>query len=56
MNKDSDNFFAEMLLKGLGKDFYGEGSTAAGLAGVAADARAMRPRPGIVPPRRTAPA
>lgn len=30
MNKASDNFFAEMLLKGLGKDFYGEGSTAAG--------------------------
>ena len=30
MNKESDNFFAEMLLKGLGKDFYGEGSTAAG--------------------------
>ncbi len=30
MNKESDNFFAEMLLKGLGKDFHGEGSTAAG--------------------------
>jgi len=30
MNKESDNFFAEMLLKGLGKDFCGEGSTAAG--------------------------
>jgi D-alanyl-D-alanine carboxypeptidase/D-alanyl-D-alanine-endopeptidase (penicillin-binding protein 4) len=30
MNKESDNFFAEMLLKGLGKDFYGEGSTATG--------------------------
>ena len=30
MNKESDNFFAEMLLKGLGKDFYGAGSTAAG--------------------------
>jgi len=30
MNKESDNFFAEMLLKGLGKDFYGEGSTAVG--------------------------
>jgi D-alanyl-D-alanine carboxypeptidase len=30
LNKDSDNFVAEMLLKGLGKDFYGEGSTAAG--------------------------
>jgi serine-type D-Ala-D-Ala carboxypeptidase/endopeptidase (penicillin-binding protein 4) len=30
MNKESDNFFAEMLLKGLGKDFYGEGSTTIG--------------------------
>ena len=30
MNKESDNFFAEMLLKGLGKDFYDSGSTAAG--------------------------
>jgi D-alanyl-D-alanine carboxypeptidase/D-alanyl-D-alanine-endopeptidase (penicillin-binding protein 4) len=30
MNKESDNFFAEMLLKGLGRDFYGEGSTVAG--------------------------
>ena len=30
MNQASDNFFAEMLLKGLGKDFYGEGSTKAG--------------------------
>ncbi|MCX6362677.1 MAG: D-alanyl-D-alanine carboxypeptidase/D-alanyl-D-alanine-endopeptidase [Actinobacteria bacterium] len=31
MNKESDNFFAEILLKGLGKDFYEEGSTQAGL-------------------------
>jgi serine-type D-Ala-D-Ala carboxypeptidase/endopeptidase (penicillin-binding protein 4) len=30
MNQMSDNFFAEMLCKGLGKDFYDEGSTAAG--------------------------
>ena len=30
MNQESDNFFAEMLCKGLGKDFYGEGSTKAG--------------------------
>jgi D-alanyl-D-alanine carboxypeptidase/D-alanyl-D-alanine-endopeptidase (penicillin-binding protein 4) len=29
MNQMSDNFFAEMLCKGLGKDFYGQGSTAA---------------------------
>jgi serine-type D-Ala-D-Ala carboxypeptidase/endopeptidase (penicillin-binding protein 4) len=31
IDKDSDNFFAEMLLKGLGRDVYAEGSTAAGL-------------------------
>jgi D-alanyl-D-alanine carboxypeptidase/D-alanyl-D-alanine-endopeptidase (penicillin-binding protein 4) len=31
MNKDSDNFFAEVLLKGLGRDLYDEGSTDAGL-------------------------
>ena len=31
MNKYSDNFFAEILLKGLGKDFFEEGSTPAGL-------------------------
>jgi D-alanyl-D-alanine carboxypeptidase/D-alanyl-D-alanine-endopeptidase (penicillin-binding protein 4) len=31
MDKHSDNFFAEILLKGLGKDFSDEGSTQAGL-------------------------
>jgi D-alanyl-D-alanine carboxypeptidase/D-alanyl-D-alanine-endopeptidase (penicillin-binding protein 4) len=31
MDKYSDNFFAEIMLKGLGKDFYEEGSTQAGL-------------------------
>ncbi|HZL65205.1 MAG TPA: D-alanyl-D-alanine carboxypeptidase/D-alanyl-D-alanine-endopeptidase [Thermoleophilia bacterium] len=31
MNKDSDNFFAEMLLKGLGKDFTGAGTSDAGV-------------------------
>ncbi len=31
MNKESDNFFAEMMLKGLGRAFRREGSTAAGL-------------------------
>lgn len=31
MDKESDNFFAEMLVKGLGKDIYGKGSTAAGV-------------------------
>ncbi|MFA4965992.1 MAG: D-alanyl-D-alanine carboxypeptidase/D-alanyl-D-alanine-endopeptidase [Thermoleophilia bacterium] len=30
MNKASDNFFAETLLKGLGRDFYGVGSTESG--------------------------
>jgi len=31
MDKESDNFFAEMLLKGLGKDLYGTGSTLGGV-------------------------
>ncbi len=31
MNKSSDNFFAEMLTKGLGASFGGAGSTAAGV-------------------------
>jgi len=31
MDKDSDNFFAEIMLKGLGRDFHEEGSTQAGL-------------------------
>jgi serine-type D-Ala-D-Ala carboxypeptidase/endopeptidase (penicillin-binding protein 4) len=31
MDKQSDNFFAEMLVKGLGRDFRGSGTTAAGL-------------------------
>ena len=31
MNKHSDNFFAEILLKGLGKDFREHGTTQAGL-------------------------
>jgi serine-type D-Ala-D-Ala carboxypeptidase/endopeptidase (penicillin-binding protein 4) len=30
MNQESDNFFAETLCKGLGKDIYDEGSTKAG--------------------------
>ena len=41
MNKESDNFFAETLLKGLGKDFYGEGSTAAGTEASKAALHAM---------------
>ena len=41
MNKESDNFFAETLLKGLGKDFYGEGSTAAGTRASKAALHAM---------------
>ena len=39
MNKESDNFFAEMIVKGLGKDLYDEGSTA---AGTEADREALR--------------
>jgi len=31
MDKQSDNYFAEMMMKGLGRDFRNEGSTAAGL-------------------------
>jgi serine-type D-Ala-D-Ala carboxypeptidase/endopeptidase (penicillin-binding protein 4) len=31
MDKESDNFFAELLVNGLGKDIYDEGSTAAGV-------------------------
>jgi D-alanyl-D-alanine carboxypeptidase/D-alanyl-D-alanine-endopeptidase (penicillin-binding protein 4) len=31
MDKESDNFFAEMMMKGLGRDFRAEGSTVAGL-------------------------
>ena len=31
MDKESDNFFAETLVKGLGRDLYGEGSTDAGV-------------------------
>jgi D-alanyl-D-alanine carboxypeptidase/D-alanyl-D-alanine-endopeptidase (penicillin-binding protein 4) len=30
MNKESDNAFAELVLKGLGRELYGDGSTAAG--------------------------
>jgi serine-type D-Ala-D-Ala carboxypeptidase/endopeptidase (penicillin-binding protein 4) len=41
MNQESDNFFAEMLLKGLGKDFYGDGSTAAGTKASKATLHAM---------------
>jgi len=41
MNKHSDNFFAEIMLKGLGKDFNGEGSTRAGLEVSRANLAAM---------------
>jgi D-alanyl-D-alanine carboxypeptidase/D-alanyl-D-alanine-endopeptidase (penicillin-binding protein 4) len=46
MNKHSDNFFAEMLLKGLGKDFNGEGSTAAGTEASTAALAACGVEPG----------
>jgi D-alanyl-D-alanine carboxypeptidase/D-alanyl-D-alanine-endopeptidase (penicillin-binding protein 4) len=39
MDLVSDNFFAEMLLKGLGKRERGEGSTAAGAAVVRSELR-----------------
>ena len=39
--KDSDNFFAEMLVKGLGKDFRSAGTTAAGLRVSRATLRAL---------------
>jgi D-alanyl-D-alanine carboxypeptidase len=39
--KDSDNFFAEMLVKGLGKDFRSTGSTEAGLRVSRATLRAL---------------
>jgi serine-type D-Ala-D-Ala carboxypeptidase/endopeptidase (penicillin-binding protein 4) len=41
MDKDSDNFFAEILLKGLGRDFNEEGSTQAGLEVSRADLAAV---------------
>jgi D-alanyl-D-alanine carboxypeptidase/D-alanyl-D-alanine-endopeptidase (penicillin-binding protein 4) len=37
-NKDSDNFFAETLLKDLGREAYGTGSTAAGVRAAMAHA------------------
>ncbi|HEY5388471.1 MAG TPA: D-alanyl-D-alanine carboxypeptidase/D-alanyl-D-alanine-endopeptidase, partial [Thermoleophilia bacterium] len=40
MDKESDNFFAEMLVKGLGKDIYGKGSTTAGVKALQATLRA----------------
>ncbi len=39
--KDSDNFFAEMLVKGLGRDFRSTGTTAAGLRVSRATLRAL---------------
>ncbi len=36
MNKDSDNYFAEVLLKGLGKDYVGFGTSDAGVKVAAA--------------------
>ncbi|MGO8685313.1 MAG: D-alanyl-D-alanine carboxypeptidase/D-alanyl-D-alanine-endopeptidase [Thermoleophilia bacterium] len=40
MDKVSDNFFAEMLTKGLGASFAGQGSTAAGVRVISATLRA----------------
>jgi len=40
-NKDSDNFFAEILLKDIGHDAYGLGSTTNGVRAVRAYARSL---------------
>jgi D-alanyl-D-alanine carboxypeptidase/D-alanyl-D-alanine-endopeptidase (penicillin-binding protein 4) len=46
MNQESDNFFAEMICKGLGKDFYDEGSTAAGARYMEGTLNALGVKPG----------
>ena len=43
-NKGSDNFFAETLLKDLGRDLYGTGSTSAGLRAAVAYAASVGAR------------
>ncbi len=47
-NAPSDNFFAEMLLKGLGASFGGAGSSAAGASVVRADMASYGIRPTLV--------
>jgi D-alanyl-D-alanine carboxypeptidase/D-alanyl-D-alanine-endopeptidase (penicillin-binding protein 4) len=47
-NVPSDNFYAEMLLKGLGATFGGAGSTAAGAAVVRAEAAKFGASPRVV--------
>ena len=56
MNQESDNFFAETLLKGLGKDFYGDGSTSAGARASIATLHAMGIPTTDLTSSRTAPA
>ena len=45
MNQPSDNYIAEMLSKGLGAQFGGEGSTEAGGAVVREAVEAVRDQP-----------
>jgi D-alanyl-D-alanine carboxypeptidase/D-alanyl-D-alanine-endopeptidase (penicillin-binding protein 4) len=47
-NKDSDNFFAEMLMKDIGRDLSGVGTTAAGVGGVVAFARSVGARVSVI--------
>jgi D-alanyl-D-alanine carboxypeptidase/D-alanyl-D-alanine-endopeptidase (penicillin-binding protein 4) len=47
-NRESDNFFAEMLIKGLGARFGAEGTTAAGAAVVRAEAAHFGQHPHVV--------
>ena len=46
MNKQSDNFVAETLLKGLGKDLYHQGSTSAGTRATRAALESLGVKPG----------
>ncbi len=46
-NQPSDNYFAEMLLKGLGARFGGAGSTSAGAAVVRAQAASLGLHPSV---------
>jgi D-alanyl-D-alanine carboxypeptidase/D-alanyl-D-alanine-endopeptidase (penicillin-binding protein 4) len=47
-NKDSDNFFAETLMKDIGRDISGVGTTAAGVRGVVSFARSVGARISVI--------
>jgi serine-type D-Ala-D-Ala carboxypeptidase/endopeptidase (penicillin-binding protein 4) len=47
-NKESDNFFAETLLKDIGRDVAGVGSSAAGVQGVVTFARSLGARIAVI--------